>query len=217
MVVPSPRHGALPPRPETAEMTLETSDIASAKAAQRKALRAARREHVAALDPRIKALLFMRPPAALGALIPDGATIGLYLAIGDEAPTHGYARHFHEAGHKVALPFFAERGAPMEFRHWASPYLDELLEPDPYGARQPLANAETLVPDVLFVPLIGFTAKGMRLGQGGGHYDRWLEKHAQTPAIGMAWDSQLAANLPLEAHDKPLSAVVTPTRLYGPF
>lgn len=198
-------------------MTLEPSDIASAKAALRKALRTARREHVASLDPRIKALLFMRPPAALGNLVPEGATVGLYAAIGDEAPTAAYARHFHEAGHRIAMPFFAQRGAPMEFRHWASPYLDELLEPDPYGARQPLADAQALVPDILFVPLIGFTATGMRLGQGGGHYDRWLEEHPDAPAIGLAWDCQLVENLPLEAHDRLLAAVVTPSRLYGPF
>jgi 5-formyltetrahydrofolate cyclo-ligase len=198
-------------------MTLEPSDPASAKATLRKALRKARREHVAALDPRIKALLFLRPPAALSALVPAGATIGLYLAVGDEAPTAAYARHFHEAGHAVAMPWFAGRDAPMEFRHWASPHLDELLEPGPYGAAQPLADADPLVPDVLFVPLVGFTAEGMRLGQGGGHYDRWLGRYPRVPAIGMAWDSQLAEHLPTEAHDRPLSAVVTPTRLYGPF
>ena len=198
-------------------MTLDPSDTARAKAALRKALRADRRQHVAALEPRIKALLFMRPPAALSALVPEGAVIGLYAAIGDEAPTAAYARHFHEAGHKIAMPWFAARGAPMEFRHWASPHLDELLEPDPYGALQPRADAELLVPDILFVPVIGFTAGGMRLGQGGGHYDRWLEKYPGTRAIGMAWDSQLAEDMPTEAHDMPLAAVVTPTRLYGPF
>ncbi len=198
-------------------MTLDPSDPASAKAALRKALRAARREHVAALDPRIKALLFLRPPAALSALVPEGTVIGLYAAIGDEAPTIAYARHFQEAGHSVAMPWFAARGAPMEFRHWASPDIEALLEPGPYGAAQPLADAAPLVPDVLFVPLVGFTADGMRLGQGGGHYDRWLEKYPHVPAIGMAWDSQLAENLPTEAHDRPLAAVVTPTRLYGPF
>jgi 5-formyltetrahydrofolate cyclo-ligase len=198
-------------------MTLDHSDPASAKAAVRRTLRKARREHVAALDPRIKALLFLRPPAALSALVPAGATVGLYVVVGDEAPTAAYSRHFHEAGHSVAMPWFAGRDAPMEFRHWASPHLDELLEPGPYGAAQPLADANPLVPDVLFVPLVGFTGEGMRLGQGGGHYDRWLEKHPHVPAIGMAWDSQLAEALPTEAHDRPLAAVVTPTRLYGPF
>ena len=36
-------------------------------------------------------------------------------------------------------------------------------------------------------------------------------------AIGLAWDCQLVDDLPHEAHDRPLAAVVTPTRLYGPF
>ena len=56
-----------------------------------------------------------------------------------------------------------------------------------------------------------------RLGQGGGHYDRWLAHHPDTIRIGMAWDGQLVDELPVEPHDVPLDAVVTPTRLYGPF
>lgn len=70
---------------------------------------------------------------------------------------------------------------------------------------------------MLFVPLVGFTAEGARLGQGGGHYDRWLADHPDTTAIGLAWDGQRVDDLPTEAHDIPLAAVVTPTRIYGPF
>jgi 5-formyltetrahydrofolate cyclo-ligase len=33
----------------------------------------------------------------------------------------------------------------------------------------------------------------------------------------MAWDVQKVDELPLEPHDFPLKAIVTPTRLYGPF
>ena len=36
-------------------------------------------------------------------------------------------------------------------------------------------------------------------------------------AIGMAWDCQEVPTLPLEPHDRPLAAIVTPTRLFGPF
>jgi len=196
---------------------VEAVDAGLAKAALRKALRTARREHVAALDPRVKALMFLRPPSPLAALVPEGAVIGLYHAGAEEAPATSYARFFHEASNPIALPWFEARGAPMQFRRWASPHLGELLGPDPYGTRQPLADAEVLVPEFLFVPLVGFTAAGARLGQGGGHYDRWLAAHSAVPAVGMAWDSQLIAALPTEAHDKPLTAVVTPTRLYGPF
>lgn len=187
------------------------------KAALRKTLRAARRDHVAALDPRVRALLFMRPPAPLLNIVPDGATIGLYAATADEAPAFSYARFFHEAGHRIALPWFASREAAMTFRTWASPHVDELLVPGPYGMAQPVEDADEVVPDLLFVPLVGFTANGQRLGQGGGHYDRWLAAHPEVPAIGLAWDAQLVDSLPEEPHDRPLRAVVTPTRLYGPW
>lgn len=187
------------------------------KAELRKTLRAARREHVAALDPRVKALLFMRPPAQLLNIVPDGAAIGLYAATGDEAPALSYARFFHEAGHRIVLPWFQSRSSAMTFRTWDSPHLDELLATGPFGALQPLEDAEEVLPDLLFVPLVGFTTSGQRLGQGGGHYDRWLEANPDVPAIGLGWDSQRVDSLPEEPHDRPLRAVVTPTRLYGPF
>ncbi|EGD58661.1 putative 5-formyltetrahydrofolate cyclo-ligase [Novosphingobium nitrogenifigens DSM 19370] len=187
------------------------------KAALRKALRATRKAHVESLDPRIRALLLLRPPTALVDLIPKGATIGLYIPGRYEAPAVGYARFFHDAGHKIAMPWFAGRDTPMEFRHWTLPHLDELLVPGPYGVPQPEADVEALEPDFLFVPLVGFTANGARLGQGGGHYDRWLGAHHDVPAVGLAWDCQLVEELPHEDHDRPLVAVVTPTRLFGPF
>ena len=197
------------PRPGT--------DTAFSKSALRKSLRAARRAHADALDPRILALVLMRPPAALLSMIPATATIGLYVAAHGEAPAHGYARYFHEAGNKIALPWFADRDSAMVFRQWTSPHLDELLEAGAFGVAQPAAAAPALTPDVLFVPLVGFTDAGARLGQGGGHYDRWLAAHPGTIAIGLAWDCQLVDDLPNEDHDLPLSAVITPTRLYGPF
>jgi len=187
------------------------------KTALRKDLRTRRRDHVAALDPRVKALMFLRPPAALARMVPPGASIGVYAATPDEAPATSYAKFFHEAGHPIALPWFASRDAPMQFRRWDVPWIDEGLEAGPWRALQPPAAAEAIVPDMLFVPLVGFTADGHRLGQGGGHYDRWFEAHPDTLAIGLAWDCQLADALPMEQHDHPLNAVVTPTRLYGPW
>jgi 5-formyltetrahydrofolate cyclo-ligase len=194
------------------------STSADTKARLRKELRARRNAHVATLDPRVRSLLFMRPPSPVMALVPEGAVVGVYLAGSGEAPALSYARHFHEAGHRVALPWFADRAAAMTFREWASPWVEESLMAGPWhGIAQPDADAETLVPDVVFVPLVGFDENGGRLGQGGGHYDRWLVDHPSVIPIGMAWDCQLMTNLPSETHDQPLRAVVTPTRFYGPF
>lgn len=190
-------------------------DVASDKVQLRKTLRAARRDHVAAQPDAIRALLFHRPPAPLLSRIGADATIGLYHATAEEAPAGGYARFFQEAGHTIALPAFASEDAPMTFRAHTDPHVGSDLEPGPFGIRQPGADAAEVLPDLLFVPLIGFTASGERLGQGGGHYDRWLAEHPGRIAVGLAWDVQLVEGLPVEPHDQPLDAVVTPTRYYG--
>lgn len=187
------------------------------KAHLRQKLRAARREHVASLDPATRALILHRPPAPLLKLVPDDAVVGLYLASAHEAPASGYAKFFVERGHSLALPRIAHRGAAMEFAEWTDPWNNSDCETGPIGILQPRPSAGRLTPDVVFVPLLGFTADGERLGQGGGHYDRWLAAHPDTIAIGLAWDAQLVADLPIEPHDRSLTAVVTPTRLFGPF
>jgi 5-formyltetrahydrofolate cyclo-ligase len=156
----------------------------------------------------------LRPPAPVAAMVPEGSVVGLYFAGPNEAPTRGYARWFYENGRTLALPWFAERGAPMEFRAWRDPFEDSDLVAGPYGTLQPEANAEEVAPDVAFVPVVGFTADGHRLGQGGGHYDRWLAAHPEVLPIGLAWDMQLLESLPIEDHDFHLRAVVTPTRIY---
>ncbi|MFN3863880.1 MAG: 5-formyltetrahydrofolate cyclo-ligase [Erythrobacter sp.] len=181
----------------------------------RRALRAARKAHVEALPDSIRALLFHRPPAPLLARIDDEAVIGLYHAGPYEAPAGGYARFFQEAGHPLALPRFAAPDAAMSFARHTDPHGTSDLEAGPFGILQPPAEAEPVIPDVLFVPLLGFTDRCERLGQGGGHYDRWLAEHPPALAIGLAWDVQLCAALPTEAHDAALDAVITPTRIYG--
>lgn len=184
------------------------------KARLRTRLRKARREHVAALPPAVRALVFSRPPARVLELAPEGATIGLYCATGAEAPALAYAKWFHENGHELALPWFADRDSPMQFRRWRDPYNEDELETGPFGMLQPPATSEPAQPDLLFVPLVGFTATGDRLGQGGGHYDRWLAANPKVRAIGLAWDCQRVESLPFEPHDRRLAMVVTPTRTY---
>ncbi len=194
------------------------------KRAMRTRMRTLRRSHEAGLADATRALLFLRPPARIAELVPEGSVVGIYHAVPPEAPTSAYIRWFHEHGRRIALPWFADRTATMEFHEWRDPWDDDLLEPGPFGALQPLADAAPpepglpgpapIEPALAIVPLIAFTAQGHRLGQGGGHYDRWRATHPLIPAIGLAWDCQLVDQLPIEPHDFRLDAVVTPTRFY---
>jgi 5-formyltetrahydrofolate cyclo-ligase len=193
------------------------SEIAELKKQLRDELRRKRVEHAAALPPEVGMLVFNRPPGSLLELIPPSATIGLYRSDAGEAPSAGYIKFFFERGHPIALPRVTTLDQPMEFRRHTDPYEESDLEAGVWGLRQPGTDAPVVVPEVLFMPLVGFTARGDRLGQGGGYYDRFLAAHPQTVAIGMAWDVQEVEELPVELHDMRLSAIVTPTRVLGPF
>ena len=193
------------------------SDVIELKKRLRTELRRARVEHAAALPAEVASLVFHRPPAQVLDLVAESATVGLYRSDTGEAPSRGYIKFFFERGNPVALPRVTTLDKPMEFRRHSDPYEESDLESGVWGLRQPRTDAPVVVPEVLFMPLVGFTAKGDRLGQGGGYYDRYLAAHPQTIAIGMAWDIQEVPELPVELHDMRLSAIVTPTRVLGPF
>lgn len=199
------------PSPPISPVTAPFSD---AKAALRRSYRQSRAEHVEGLPAGLRALMLNRPPAPVAEQMPQGAVVGVYYPTGFEASPLGWARWLSENGRQVALPFFETRGGPMTFRLWDNPWDDAVLEPGPWRTLQPKFDAAAAVPSVLVVPLLAFTASGHRLGQGGGHYDRWLAAHPDTTAIGLAWDCQLADDLPVEAHDRTLVSIVTPTRIY---
>lgn len=63
---------------------------------------------------------------------------------------------------------------------------------------------------MIIVPLVAFDRTGARLGYGGGCYDRYLP--TLSPAcqiIGIAFDEQRVDHVPTDAHDLPLSHIVS--------
>ena len=64
----------------------------------------------------------------------------------------------------------------------------------------------------LFPDLVGEDADAVRLGYGGGYYDRTIkslrEKNKNTLAIGLAFENQECSSLPSEEFDVPLDAIL---------
>jgi 5-formyltetrahydrofolate cyclo-ligase len=64
--------------------------------------------------------------------------------------------------------------------------------------------------DVVVVPGLAYTAAGRRLGQGGGHFDRFLPRlRADCLTIGVCFREQLVADVPTAPHDAGVRLVVT--------
>lgn len=68
--------------------------------------------------------------------------------------------------------------------------------------------------DLVLVPALAVDRRGMRLGRGGGSYDRALVRvRAGTPIVALLYDGELRHTLPAEPHDRPVSAILTPSGL----
>jgi 5-formyltetrahydrofolate cyclo-ligase len=114
----------------------------------------------------------------------------------------------------VCVPVIDGPGLPLRFRAWRPA---TVLVPGPFGAEVPNAGA-WLVPEVLIVPLVAFDPDGGRLGYGGGFYDRTLarlRRDGDPVAIGFAFAGQQDEDLPCEATDQRLDAVVTEVGVIG--
>lgn len=80
--------------------------------------------------------------------------------------------------------------------------------------REPRAGGEGAIGlhevDVILVPGLAFTRAGLRLGRGGGYYDRLLAAlPARSVRLGVCFEVQIVEDLPNEAHDRKVDAVVT--------
>ncbi len=71
--------------------------------------------------------------------------------------------------------------------------------------------------DLFLVPGLAFTARGLRLGRGGGFYDRLLPRRnpRTSTAIGVCFAQQVLDDLPHEPHDQKVDCVVTEYGLLG--
>lgn len=78
------------------------------------------------------------------------------------------------------------------------------------GFMQPLKAAPVVYPQLIFVPCLGFTAEGYRLGHGGGFYDRWLAQNPATEALGVGYCEQMIHDFSPDNHDIKLKLILTP-------
>ncbi|MBC9729566.1 5-formyltetrahydrofolate cyclo-ligase [Streptomyces sp. TRM68367] len=84
---------------------------------------------------------------------------------------------------------------------------------EPAGER--LGPAAVTGADVVLLPGLAVDAHGMRLGRGGGSYDRVLARldraDAHPALVVLLYDTEVVERVPAEPHDRPVHAVVTPS------
>lgn len=139
------------------------------------------------------------------------ATIAAYISLSNEPGTGPLVEQLHELGRRIILPVlmadndldWAVYQGPTEL----APASRGLLEPT--GPR--LGPEAVATADVVLCPGLAVDRDGIRLGRGGGSYDRALSRvPVGTFVCTVLYDEEILARVPAEEHDRPVTAVVTP-------
>lgn len=182
--------------------------VSDEKCVLRRALRARRRQlpagvvRAAATAVQSRVCLFLaRHPAAL---------LLAYLATENEIPTDGIIADCMRAQREVYLP--TTRPVP-QFVKWRP---GDRLRRGPGGVFEPPDGAPLSehVEAIALIPLVGWADDGTRLGRGAGYYDRVLSRRLSgVVRLGLAYEFQRCARLPLDPWDAPLDCIITEQRI----
>ncbi|MFE4870959.1 5-formyltetrahydrofolate cyclo-ligase [Streptomyces sp. NPDC056682] len=141
-------------------------------------------------------------------------TVAAYVSVGREPDTRALIDALRGRGARVLLPVLLADN-DLDWAAYEGPeHLVAagrgLLEPD--GAR--LGPDAVTAADTVLLPGLAVDARGMRLGRGGGSYDRVLARIdacGKAPAlVVLLYANEVVARVPEEPHDHPVQAAVTP-------
>jgi 5-formyltetrahydrofolate cyclo-ligase len=178
----------------------------SAKLALRNQLLATRRS----LTPEVRAKAAAAVQAALQTLVraQSPSMIAGYVPVG---PEPGGADLPDVLGPRLILPVLL----PDDDLDWVRYTGPDSLRPGPRGLREPtgprLGRDAITEATLLIVPALAVDRTGLRLGRGGGSYDRALARAGQAHSVALLHDGELLTQVPAEPHDRRVHAVITPT------
>lgn len=149
--------------------------------------------------------------------VAEAGVVGMYASRAAEPGTSELMERLAERGARVLLPVLGA-GLARDWADYTGP--DDLLERAP--GRPPEPGGPTLgqdalnLADVVVAPALAVDSRGVRLGQGGGWYDRVLTHvRAGAMVIAVVFPEEVydAAERPLPwaGHDIRVHAVATPT------
>jgi len=140
-------------------------------------------------------------------------TIGVTISRWPEVNTIPLIEACWRLGKRVAAPKCFAKDRTMDFRLFNRLGQLEVVYMDlqePIEAQTEAIGPESL--DLLIVPGVVFTQSGYRIGFGGGYYDRYLSGFSGHTR-SLAFDFQLADELPVESHDIPVDGIITEKRI----
>lgn len=181
------------------------TDLDAAKADLRRRIITARRALPADRREAESAVLAI----AAAALVAAGDTVCAYWPVGAEPGCPEMIDGLLARGARVLLPVVSGRG-PLD---WAE-HVGE-LRTGAFGLLEPAGSTlgATAITEagLVLVPALAVGRDGLRLGRGGGYYDRSLPlARPGVPLVAVVRDEELLETVPAEPHDMRVTAALTP-------
>lgn len=146
--------------------------------------------------------------------------VALYIAADGELDPAPLLKHLRTLNKTLYLPVLR----PARQRAlWFSEYRPgDRLQRNRFGIPEPDIRHRKPVPawglDLIIMPLVAFSSSGIRVGMGGGYYDRTLAYQKRHPQwrkpelVGYGYDFQQQDDLEQRAWDVPLHGIITESR-----
>jgi 5-formyltetrahydrofolate cyclo-ligase len=146
-----------------------------------------------------------------------GTVMG-YVHMRDEVRTRSFLPEILKHGKRLVVPYCVGD----ELALFCLRDLDELalgtfgiLEPKPELQAQADRRIDVGQIDLVMVPGVAFDRRGGRVGHGKGYYDRLLRRaRPDTALVGVAFECQLFAEIPMQPHDVFMDKVITEAAVY---
>lgn len=142
----------------------------------------------------------------------------LYFSAYNEVDNSLIADEFEKRGIAFSYPKILAKNSALKFLPFSKTAI--IINSNIYKDVKEIDGNNFVEPNFLIIPLVSFDSNKMRLGMGGGFFDKTIEnlkkKNSSLVTIGLAYDFQLfSGDLPSQIHDKKLDYVVTQTRIFS--
>jgi 5-formyltetrahydrofolate cyclo-ligase len=141
--------------------------------------------------------------------------IGSFMSIRSEISTKQLNTKIIKMKKKLAFPTIENNLETLTFKTINS---HKSFKTGKFNIPEPTNGNYEIIPQLFFVPCLGFDLEGFRIGYGGGFYDKTFAKLKKLNlafyTVGFAYDDQKQNKLPVEKFDYKLDFVLTEKQLY---
>ena len=141
--------------------------------------------------------------------------VASFISIRSEISTNQLNEKIIELKRTLSFPVIQKNSQELIFK---KSLLNENFKLGKYDIPEPTNDNKKILPQLFFVPCLGFDLNGYRVGYGGGYYDKTFAKFKRLNlkfyTVGFSFDDQKQKEIPRENFDYKLDFVLTEKQLY---